>query len=50
MTLNGETIELKAGDPGFLVPRRAVHSFTTFKGERLVVQERPDPPGMYKAM
>jgi hypothetical protein len=50
ITCNGETVELKAGDPAFFIPRRAVHSIEGFKGERLVAQERPDPPGLYKAM
>lgn len=50
VTCNSETIELKAGDPAFLIPRRAVHSIQTFKGERLVMRERPDPPGLYKAL
>ncbi|KAK0385312.1 hypothetical protein NLU13_7788 [Sarocladium strictum] len=50
ISCKGETVELKAGDPAFFIPRRAVHSIEGFEGERLVVQERPDPPGMYKAM
>jgi mannose-6-phosphate isomerase-like protein (cupin superfamily) len=50
ITCNGVTVEVKAGDPDFFIPRRAVHSIEGFKGEKLVAQERPDPPGMYKAM
>lgn len=50
VTLNGEKIILKAGDPAVLVPRRAIHSLQGFKGERLVLRERADPVGMYKAM
>lgn len=50
MTLDGETVMLNAGDPSVLVARRVVHSFRSFKGERLVVRERPDPAGLYKAL
>ncbi|KAI0895384.1 hypothetical protein F4806DRAFT_80039 [Annulohypoxylon nitens] len=50
VTLNGEKIILEAGDPSIFVPRRAVHSVRSFKGERVVFRERPDPAGLYKAM
>lgn len=50
VTCNGDTVEVKAGDPPFLIPRRAVHSMQGFKGERFVGRERPDPPGMYKVL
>ncbi|KAI1204741.1 uncharacterized protein F4807DRAFT_446035 [Annulohypoxylon truncatum] len=50
VTLNGDKIILKAGDPALLVPRRAVHSLKSFEGEELVFRERPEPAGMYKAM
>ncbi|KAI1125117.1 hypothetical protein F5Y10DRAFT_14663 [Nemania abortiva] len=50
VTLNGEKVILKAGDPAVLVPRRTVHSFTSFKGERVILRERPDPAGPYKAL
>lgn len=49
VTLNGQTTILRAGDPSMVIPRRAVHSFKGFKGERLVVREQADPPGDYKA-
>ncbi|KAI1384397.1 uncharacterized protein F4822DRAFT_415020 [Hypoxylon trugodes] len=50
ITLNGEKIILKAGDPEVLIPRRVVHGVRGFKGERLCFRERPDPAGMYKAL
>ena len=31
------------------IPAYAVHGFKGFKGERLVVRERADPAGNYKA-
>ncbi|RYC56651.1 hypothetical protein CHU98_g9554 [Xylaria longipes] len=49
-TLNGDKVILKAGDPTLCVPRRIVHSFISFKGERFIIRERPDPAGLYKAM
>lgn len=50
MTLDGKKSIINGGDPEVLVPRRAVHSFTGFKGEKLVIRERPDPAGLYKAL
>ncbi|KAH9987275.1 hypothetical protein F4779DRAFT_611502 [Xylariaceae sp. FL0662B] len=50
VTLNGDKVTVKAGDPAVFVPRRVVHSIKSFKGEKLVFRERPDPAGMYKAM
>ncbi|KAI1360497.1 hypothetical protein F5Y08DRAFT_348719 [Xylaria arbuscula] len=50
ITLNGKTRIVKAGDPPVLVERRVVHSFQSFKGERVVVEERPIPGGKYKFM
>ncbi|KAI0202413.1 hypothetical protein F4808DRAFT_421540 [Astrocystis sublimbata] len=50
LTLNGDTVILSPGDPALLVPRRAIHSFVSFAGERVVLRERPDPAGLYKAM
>ncbi|KAI0860227.1 hypothetical protein F4860DRAFT_504096 [Xylaria cubensis] len=49
-TLNGEKIVLNAGDPDLFVPRRVVHSFKSFKGEKSILRERPDPAGIYKAL
>ncbi|KAI0555629.1 hypothetical protein F4679DRAFT_590704 [Xylaria curta] len=49
-TLNGEQIILNAGDPELFVPRRVVHSFKSFKGEKSILRERPDPAGIYKAL
>ncbi|KAI0967661.1 hypothetical protein F4678DRAFT_465261 [Xylaria arbuscula] len=50
ITLNGKEIIVKSGDPSVLVARRVVHSLETFKGERAVIQERPSPGGVYKAL
>ncbi|KAI1769930.1 hypothetical protein F4818DRAFT_456507 [Hypoxylon cercidicola] len=50
VTLNGDKIMLKAGDPALLVPRRVVHSIQGFKGEKFIFRERPNPAGMYKAL
>ncbi|KAI0486323.1 hypothetical protein F4859DRAFT_469895 [Xylaria cf. heliscus] len=50
LTLNGDKVILKAGDPAMFVPRRVVHSFTSFKGERVILRERPDPAGLHKAL
>ncbi|KAI1425413.1 hypothetical protein F5Y12DRAFT_747413 [Xylaria sp. FL1777] len=50
LTLNGDKVILKAGDPALFVPRRIVHSFISFKGESVILRERPDPAGLYKAM
>ncbi|KAI1084816.1 hypothetical protein F5B20DRAFT_523307 [Whalleya microplaca] len=50
VTVNGDKVILKAGDPALFVPRRVVHSIKGFKNEKLVIRERPDPAGMYKAM
>ncbi|KAI0399320.1 hypothetical protein F4802DRAFT_53911 [Xylaria palmicola] len=50
LTLNGDKLILKAGDPALRVPRRVVHSFSSFKGERVILRERPDPAGLYSAM
>ncbi|KAK3318087.1 hypothetical protein B0H66DRAFT_602688 [Apodospora peruviana] len=50
ITLDGKPAILKAGDPDVLVGRRVVHSVRAFKGERLVLTEKPDPAGIYKAL
>ncbi|KAI0433450.1 hypothetical protein F5Y09DRAFT_73939 [Xylaria sp. FL1042] len=50
ITLDGKEIIVKAGDPPVLIARRVVHSIETFEGERAVIQERPSPGGIYKAM
>ncbi|KAK8017901.1 hypothetical protein PG993_014227 [Apiospora rasikravindrae] len=48
ITVDGKVIILKAGDPTLYVPPKAVHSIRSFPGERMVAQERAEPPGMYK--
>ncbi|KAI1100846.1 hypothetical protein F4804DRAFT_317698 [Jackrogersella minutella] len=50
VTLNGDKVILRAGDPVVYIPRRVPHSMKGFKGEKLVFRERPDPAGMYKAL
>ena len=50
VTLDGKHIILKAGDAPLILPRRAVHAMKSFKGEKVVFREQPDPPGMYKAL
>ncbi|KAI0176966.1 hypothetical protein BJ166DRAFT_11350 [Pestalotiopsis sp. NC0098] len=50
VTLNGEKVIVKAGDPPILVARRVVHSIKSFEGERLVFREKPDPGGLHKAL
>ncbi|KAI1324473.1 hypothetical protein F5Y16DRAFT_402321 [Xylariaceae sp. FL0255] len=49
-TLNGEKVILKPGDPPVFVARRVVHSFRSFPGEPVILRERPDPAGLYKAL
>ncbi|KAI0902860.1 hypothetical protein F4823DRAFT_361633 [Ustulina deusta] len=48
ITLNGEAYIVNAGDPPLLIARRVVHSIQTFKGEKVVGQERVIPGGKYK--
>ncbi|KAI0132623.1 hypothetical protein BJ170DRAFT_614683 [Xylariales sp. AK1849] len=50
VTLNGVKKLFRAGDQDLLIPARAVHSVRGFEGERLVMRERSDPPGDYKAL
>ena len=50
VTLNGEKILLKPGDPALIIKPRCIHSMKGFKGERLVFREQVDPPGLYKAL
>ncbi|KAI0873257.1 hypothetical protein GGS24DRAFT_464254 [Hypoxylon argillaceum] len=49
-TINGDKVILQAGDPEVFVPRRVVHSVTSFKGERAILRERAEPAGLYKAL
>ncbi|KAI1856781.1 hypothetical protein JX265_011422 [Neoarthrinium moseri] len=50
VTIDGVKHVIRAGDPVLFVPARTVHSIQGFKGERLVVRERADPAGDYKAV
>ncbi|KAK7920041.1 hypothetical protein PG985_008063 [Apiospora marii] len=47
-TLDGKVTVLRVGDPTLYVPPKMVHSIRSFPGERMVAQERADPPGTYK--
>ncbi|TLD19703.1 hypothetical protein PspLS_09595 [Pyricularia sp. CBS 133598] len=48
ITVDSKVIILREGDPPLYVPPGAVHSIKSFPGERVVGQERADPPGAYK--
>ncbi|KAK8091672.1 hypothetical protein PG997_002033 [Apiospora hydei] len=48
ITIDGKVIILKAGEPALYVPPKGVHSIRSFPGERMVAQERAEPPGTYK--
>lgn len=45
--VGNKTRIVSAGETAF-VPAGIVHSITGFKGERMVLRERADPPGDYK--
>ncbi|KAL1634020.1 hypothetical protein SLS56_002612 [Neofusicoccum ribis] len=49
ITLDGKTQIVQAGDPTVSIPARHTHSMKGFEGEKLVLRERPDPAGLYKA-
>ncbi|KAH7305259.1 hypothetical protein B0I35DRAFT_414042 [Stachybotrys elegans] len=49
-TFDGKVALVQAGDPQVCIPSRVIHSFKGFKGERLVIEERADPSGIYKAL
>lgn len=48
--MDGRSIILSAGDPTVFIPPRVVHSMKGFKGERMILREQADPPGLYKAL
>lgn len=49
VTLEGTTRIVTPSDGELLIAKRQVHSFKSFKGERMVFEERTSPPGDYKA-
>jgi hypothetical protein len=48
--MDGKKTIVKEGDPTVFVPALSVHGFKGFKGEPMVVRERADPAGEYKAL
>ncbi len=50
LTAEEKTTIVFAGDPAVFIPRRHVHSFRGFKGERTTFREVNEPPGIYKAL
>lgn len=49
ITLDRKTRIVTRTDGQLLVAKGQVHSLRSFKGERLVFEERTSPPGDYKA-
>lgn len=49
VTLEGKTFVVTPSDGQVCIPRGQAHSLKSFKGERLVFEERTAPPGDYKA-
>lgn len=49
VTLEGKTFVVTPSDDQVLIPKGQAHSLKSFKGERLVFEERTAPPGDYKA-
>ncbi|CEJ89678.1 hypothetical protein VHEMI05505 [[Torrubiella] hemipterigena] len=50
VTVNGKMSILNVGDEPMILERGAVHSMKAYKGEPVIFRERPDPPGIYKAI
>lgn len=49
VTLEGKTFVVTPSDGQVLIPKGQAHSLKSFKGERMVFEERTAPPGDYKA-
>lgn len=49
VTLERKTFVVTPSDGQALIPKGQAHSLKSFKGERLVFEERTAPPGDYKA-
>lgn len=49
VNIDGKTRIVTPSDGQVLITRGQVHSLRSFKGERMVLEERTSPPGDYKA-
>ncbi|KAK7713657.1 hypothetical protein SLS63_012039 [Diaporthe eres] len=49
VTLEGKTFVVTPSDGQVKIPKGQAHSLKSFKGERMVFEERTAPPGDYKA-
>jgi hypothetical protein len=50
VTLDGRETVLTPEAGSIFIPRRTVHSFRGFHGEKTVFEERNQPAGIYKAL
>ena len=50
VTVEGKTTVVSAGNDTVVIPRRHIHSFCGFRGEKTIFEERNDPPGIYKPL
>lgn len=49
ITIDGKTRIVTPSDGELLIAKGQVHGLKSFKGERVVLEERSSPPGDYKA-
>lgn len=49
VTLEGKKFIVTPSDGEVKIPKGQTHSLKSFKGERMVFEERTAPPGDYKA-
>lgn len=49
ITIEDQTRTVTPGDGQVFIAKRQVHGLKSFKGERVVLEERTSPPGDYKA-
>lgn len=49
MTIENKTRIVTPSDGQLFIARGQVHGLKSFKGERVVIEERTSPPGDYKA-
>lgn len=49
MTVEDKTRIVTPGDGQLFIARRQIHGLKSFKGERVVIEERTSPSGDYKA-
>lgn len=50
LSINGKKRVISAGDPEVTIQPYDIHGLQGFKGERLVIRERADTAGNYKAL